>query len=144
MFGLSLQDVHAWTDSTIVLNWLVSSSRQFKTYVGNRVSHIVDLVGPDHWHHVSGTDNPAYCTSWGLYPSDLLNHQGPEWLLLGTSEWPQQSMSCLMSLTKSSPHYCRSNGGYYTEDRYSSFTCLKRVTTWVIRFFHNYCARLIG
>ena len=32
VFGLSLQDVHAWTDSTIAVNWLVGSSRRFKTY----------------------------------------------------------------------------------------------------------------
>ena len=37
---LPLSDIFAWTDSTIVLSWL-------KTYVGNRVSSIVDQIPPD-------------------------------------------------------------------------------------------------
>ena len=49
VFGLSLISVYAWTDSTIVLNWLVGNPRRFKTYVGNRVSCIVDLIGPERW-----------------------------------------------------------------------------------------------
>ena len=39
--------VHAWTDSTIVLNWLSGSTRRFKTYVGNRVTHITEMVTPE-------------------------------------------------------------------------------------------------
>ena len=35
-------DVHAWTDSTIVLSWLSGSPRRFKTFVGNRVSNIME------------------------------------------------------------------------------------------------------
>jgi hypothetical protein len=43
VFSLPLKDIFAWTDSTIVLNWLVGSPRRFKTYVGNRVSSIMQL-----------------------------------------------------------------------------------------------------
>ena len=42
-----LNAVYAWTDSTIVLNWLDGSPKRFKTYVGNRVSAILDLLPPD-------------------------------------------------------------------------------------------------
>jgi len=48
-----LSCVQAWTDSTIVLNWLDGSPRRFKTYVGNRVSSIIDLVPPDKWKQVT-------------------------------------------------------------------------------------------
>ncbi len=41
---VSLSHVHAWTDSTIVLNWLDGSPKRFKTYVGNRILTIVDLI----------------------------------------------------------------------------------------------------
>jgi len=61
-------NVHAWTDSTVVLNWLDGSPRHFKTFVGNRVSTIMELVPPDKWNHVSGQDNPADCASRGLFP----------------------------------------------------------------------------
>ncbi len=43
IFEVPLSDVFAWTDSTIVLNWLTRSPQRFKTYVGNRVSCIVNL-----------------------------------------------------------------------------------------------------
>lgn len=57
VLDIPLDRSYAWTDSTIVLHWLVGSPKRFKTYVGNRVSNIVELVlGPD---HVSGVDNPA-------------------------------------------------------------------------------------
>ncbi len=81
--------IFAWTDSTIVLNWLDGSPKRFKTYVGNRVSTIVDLIPPDKWRHVAGT---ADCAR-GLYPSELLNHSlwwdGPVWLKESSSSWPK-------------------------------------------------------
>ena len=52
VFQLPSDKVCAWTDSTIVLNWLGGNPHRFKTYVGNRVSHIVELIAPDCWGHV--------------------------------------------------------------------------------------------
>ena len=79
-----MSNVYAWTDSTIVLNWLVGNPRRFKTYVGNRISAIIDLIPPDRWNHVPGIENPADCASRGLIPSELLVHDlwwhGPPWL----------------------------------------------------------------
>ena len=97
VFNIPLNCIYAWTDSTIVLNWLVETPRRFKTFVGNRVSHIVELVSPDRWSHVNGTDNPADCASRGLFPSELLEHDlwwnGPEWLKLPSSDWPKLTTS---------------------------------------------------
>ncbi len=39
--------VFAWTDSTVVLNWLTGNPRRFKTYVGNRISFIIDQISPE-------------------------------------------------------------------------------------------------
>ena len=47
VFHLPVDKVYALTDSKIVLSWLVGNPRRFKTYVGNRVSHIVELIPPD-------------------------------------------------------------------------------------------------
>ena len=52
--------VHAWTNSTIILNWLDGSPKRFKTYVENRISTNIDLMPPDKWKHMSGLDNPSY------------------------------------------------------------------------------------
>ena len=49
-----MSHVFAWTHSTIVLNWLSGNPRGFKTFVGNRVSSIVDQIPPDRWSHVIG------------------------------------------------------------------------------------------
>ena len=46
----------AWTDSTIVLSWLVGNPRRFKTYLGNRISSIVDQTPSDRWNHVMGIE----------------------------------------------------------------------------------------
>lgn len=42
VFQLPMNSIFAWTDSTIVLSWLTGNPRRFKTFVGNRVSSIVD------------------------------------------------------------------------------------------------------
>ena len=66
--------MYVWTDSTVFLSWLVGNPRHFKTYVGNRVSCIMELIALDRWKHVNGIENPADCASRGLFPSELLGH----------------------------------------------------------------------
>ena len=89
--------VFAWTDSTIVLSWLRGNPRRFKTYVGNRVSFILDQIPPDRWKHVPGILNPADCASRGLFPLELKDHRlwwdGPQYLQLNPSLWPEQPNS---------------------------------------------------
>ena len=41
VFNIPLNQVYAWTDSTIVLSWLIGDPRRFKTFVGNRISCII-------------------------------------------------------------------------------------------------------
>ena len=92
---IPLSHLHAWTDSTVVLQWLDISPRHFKTYVGNRVSTIIDLIPPNKWHHVKGHENPADCGSRGLFPSELVDHtlwwNGLIWLGLHPDNWSLQS-----------------------------------------------------
>ena len=75
---------HAWTDSSIVLAWLDGQPRNFKTYVANRVTFILKRTSPQHWKHVPTGENPADCSSRGLLPAELLEHDlwwdGPLWL----------------------------------------------------------------
>ena len=87
----------AWTDSTIVLHWLDGSPKRFKTFVGNRVSSILELLPASTWRHVPTTSNPADCASRGLLPQHLLPHslwwEGPPWLLVEPSQWPPQPVT---------------------------------------------------
>ncbi len=44
VFHLPLDAVYTWTDSTIVLKWLTGNPHRFLIYVGNRTSHIMNLI----------------------------------------------------------------------------------------------------
>ena len=94
LLEIPLSHVSAWTDSTTVLNWLDGSPQRFKTFVGNRVSTIMELIPPERRNHVNGLDNPADCASRGLLPSELLQHKlwwdGPLWLKHSPADWPKQ------------------------------------------------------
>ena len=146
VFHLPPDEVFAWSDSTIVLNWLVGNPRRLKTYVGNRVSCIVELIAPEHWNHVEGTQNPADCASRGLFPSELLDHSlwwnGPGWLRLDATEWPRQPQLTPNSPSEEDGEICLLTTVSQMDpvipvDHFSSFTRLKRVTAWVTRFVHN-------
>ena len=92
--GIPDQHVHAWTDSSIVLSWLDGHPRDFKVYVANRVSFILQVTSPQSWRHVPTADNPADCASRGMMPKDLLTHDlwwnGPSWLLVDPIQVPCQ------------------------------------------------------
>ena len=144
VLDLPLCETYAWTDSTVVLSWLTGDPRRFKTYVGNRMSCIVDLLPPLRWRHVSGVDNPADCASRGLFPSELLQHNlwwdGPDWLLLEPRKWPRGSnvRPCLIPEER---EVCLATTVDYGDaiplSQFSSLTRLMRVTAWVLRFIRN-------
>ena len=103
--NIPVEDVHAWTDSTIVIHWLDGSPRRFRTYVGNRISFILDRIPPCRWNHVPGDQNPADCASRGLFPMQLVEHElwwnGPIWLKLPLHKQPNcRQMSLQWSKTK--------------------------------------------
>ena len=138
--------IYAWTDSTIVLSWLSGNPRRFKTYVGNRISYIIDQVPPDRWSHVPGTENPADCASGGLFPAQLKEHKlwwkGPQWLLFQPSTWPKQTNLPVGAVNEEERELChlttiQPKPPIIAFDRFSSFTRLKRVTAWILRFINN-------
>ena len=47
ILSIPADSTFAWTDSTVVLGWLSGSPRRFKTFVGNRVSSIIDKLPPE-------------------------------------------------------------------------------------------------
>ncbi|KAI5735483.1 hypothetical protein M8J77_018916 [Diaphorina citri] len=88
-----VQEVVCLSDSTIALHWINSSAHKWQTYVANRVTKIQELIPPDRWYHVAGSNNEsADCLSRGLTPSQMVAHstwfQGPSYLLEEVSSWP--------------------------------------------------------
>lgn len=146
VLSVPLHNVFGWTDSSIVLSWMNGNPRRFKTYVGNRISCIMDLIPPERWRHVRGIENPADCSSRGIFPTELLHHDlwwsGPPWLRLPSTEWPSQSVSLPTESEEEKRELCmltivRRRNPIIPYDRFSSFTRLKRVTAWVFRFVNN-------
>ncbi|GFV00279.1 DUF1758 domain-containing protein [Trichonephila clavipes] len=81
-----------------VLSWLSGHPRQWKTFVANRTSEIIEVLPTKHWRHVTSKENPADIASRGIDPKCLpdckLWWQGPPWLRLETSSWPKAESSC--------------------------------------------------
>lgn len=69
--GLQMVEVHAWSDSQVVLAWLRGHPSKWKTFVGSRVSEIHSLLPNCSWHHVPTASNPADAASRGTTPLEL-------------------------------------------------------------------------
>lgn len=80
-----------WSDSTIVLYWIHSTSSQWKTFVSNRVSSIKSITNQTDWRHVKSKENPADIISRGQQPETLVNSElwwnGPTFLQLKDEDW---------------------------------------------------------
>ena len=92
---MEIQSKNAWTDSTIVLSWLLKEPSQWSTFVANRISKIHEY--PDvTWRHVPSEDNAADAASRGIDPHTLKEHSlwwsGPQWLV--TNKFPEQPPFC--------------------------------------------------
>ncbi|XP_045452957.1 uncharacterized protein LOC123662116 [Melitaea cinxia] len=76
--------LHAFTDSEVVLAWLNNHPSRWKTFVANRVSEILQILDTHHWSHVTTKKNPADCASRGISPAELSEmaiwFEGPEFL----------------------------------------------------------------
>ena len=80
--------VYIWTDSTTVLQWLNSTSKQ-PIFVANRVCEILEHTSVDEWNHVASSDNPADAGTRGMSAEVLQSSswvRGPDFLR--TKEFP--------------------------------------------------------
>ena len=151
VLNVPVTSVFAWTDSSIVLSWLVGNPRRFKTYIGNQISFIVDQIPPDCWRHVPGVQNPADCASRGLLPMQLKDHhlwwKGPQWLLAEPDQWPEQPTRLCETVPAEEREICNLatvTSTTFAEpvvptNQFSDFARLKRVTAWILRFINNLC-----
>ena len=135
--------MHAWTDSTIVLNWLNGSPERFKTFVGNRISSITYQIPPNRW---TGSENPADCASRGLYPEELLHYElwwkGSDWLTVPMSQWPKSPLLPSRNGDDEEREVCSFTICQPSEpiiplERYDKFSKFQQVTAWIFRFINN-------
>ncbi|XP_071057070.1 uncharacterized protein [Onthophagus taurus] len=133
----------AWSDSTITLAWITEDPTKWKTFVANRVIEINNTISKEHWHYVSGEENPADIISRGIHLEKLVQHQvwwnGPSWLLKERC-WPQQEeientneemkipriIACVKAIDIPKEY-----------ERFSSLTKMIRVLSYCRRFITN-------
>ena len=115
--------------------------------MGNRVSTIIDLIPPDRWNHVAGTENPADYTSRGIFPSELLQHglwwNGHPWLRLPSSYWPEQHSTVVELPSEEERGVCLATTTEQPKqpivpiNHYLTLSWLQHVTAWIIHFLIN-------
>ncbi|GJQ88790.1 hypothetical protein Trydic_g12432 [Trypoxylus dichotomus] len=78
ILNMHVNKIYYWTDSTIVLTWIRTPSRQLKTFVANRIPEIRNATFADEWNHISAIEK-----------SDLgsVNQRGSPQQLLHNNLW---------------------------------------------------------
>ncbi|XP_054717285.1 uncharacterized protein LOC129226681 [Uloborus diversus] len=150
--------VFAWTDSKVVLSWLSSHPRKWKTFVANRISEIIEVLTPAHWNFVSSRENPSDIASRGIDPKCLPNcdlwWHGPHWLHSNQMHWPTAELhstdvvSAVKAEEKSNPMFnfhASSTNDLFVRlvEKYSSLSKIIRILAYCYRFI-NLCKKRIG
>ena len=84
-----------WTDSQVVLSYLKSTSKRFKTFVANRIEVVRTLTNIEDWRYVKSSDNPADLASRGITVNKKEHYdmwfQGPRFLWSLEDQWPKST-----------------------------------------------------
>ena len=151
--SMHIDHIFFWSDSTVVLQYIASSSRRFHTFVANRVAEIQDSSDSSQWRHVPGQLNPADCCSRGLSQVALLTTErwfnGPAFLIEDEEHWPAGirplppiSTDPEVKLVGASTPGPPSSLGLPDPSRFSSYLKYKRTVVWELRFIRNLKARI--
>ena len=83
-----------WTDSQIVLGYIMNECKRFRIDVANRVKTVRDYSNKDQWKYVGTEENPADYASRGLSmkcrEKAKIWFNGPEFLWKGGDDWLKQ------------------------------------------------------
>ena len=146
---LSISKEFMWTDSTTVLQWLNSTSRQ-PVFVANRVAEILESTSIDQWFHVLSGDNPADTVTRGITADSVKQSSwlnGPSFLK--TSEKPFNSnrevtekfrrnglvydLNEGLEVSSIFPCTAVSTDFAFPWEEYSSFSKIKRLVAYMLR-----------
>lgn len=161
----SVDSVHYWCDSTIVLGWLNTCPTQLQSFVRNRVAEIGDLTSSGSWRYVPSADNPADLVSRGVKAdaigSATIWWNGPSYLQSRQESWPQSpnitqinhttqtnNTTNLITNTQNNSFIISTNVQQSNNDlsnnlilklihNNSNFTSLQRKVAYILRFAHN-------
>ncbi|PIK60776.1 hypothetical protein BSL78_02256 [Apostichopus japonicus] len=139
------------SDSIIALSWIRGQSRQYKSFVANRVAEIQSQTDPSDWRHIPGEHNVADKVSRGVSVKDLKGawKDGPAFLRLPEEEWPKCIPKAdVIEIDKekkkeSTVLLTRGVEGAIDYKKFSSWRNLIRVTAYVFRFLTNLKAKCL-
>lgn len=151
--------VHVWSDNEVALFWLRKPIHQLKTFVANRVSQILRVVGIEQTRYVPTDQNPADLPSRDRSTVEKLHQKslwwhGPQMLAQSNDNWPEwnprmptddtvqsvakeekeaRSQFPMLMLTTTAD----SGEELNLMERTLSHQSVCRVTSWVMRFCHR-------
>ncbi|XP_036345954.1 uncharacterized protein LOC118755212 [Rhagoletis pomonella] len=130
-----------WSDSQTVLQWIHSSQRKYKAFVGHRISEILTSTAPEQWRWVPTGENAADAATRPSCPPkfDTNNRwvKGPDFLKYHEQYWPALTLQPEYVLPEEikteaillvQPH-----NSVIDFSRFGSFLKLRRTTAWVMR-----------
>ncbi|XP_053681538.1 uncharacterized protein LOC128732318 [Sabethes cyaneus] len=139
-----------WTDSSIVLHWLATSSAKWKVFVANRVAEIHRLTQGFVWRHIPTDLNPADRISRGVLPSRLIDDElwwhGPSFLNSDSSCWPKNIVELSQLHLQARELESRETVSLVVTAlpsmlplaaNHSTLEPLQRKIAWTLRFIHN-------
>ncbi|KAL2076872.1 hypothetical protein ACEWY4_027539 [Coilia grayii] len=152
LLNMEIHQLHMWSDSMIVLNWIRSSAHKWKQFVANRVTEIQSLTDPAFWSHCKGKENPADPPTHGQTVVNLslsrLWWKGPAFLIsCGQEEESndetvdenavEEELKVSEHLTVQLTTECETVEPVLDLQRYSKLKTILRITAWIQRFAGN-------
>jgi len=140
---LGVTEIHAWSDSAIVLCWLRKSQSTLKQFVHNRVKTIQQLIPTAQLRHISTRENPADLLSKGMTAQDLVECrlwcEGPSWINKPSSAWPPPQLKVPDHLPELKAVILAAPTEIVLKpwEKFSNFNQAIRVTSWCRCFAHN-------
>ena len=150
---IDMNDVTFWCDNLNDLWWIRGMSRNFKSFVANRVSEIQTNSNPVQWRHVRTKINPADLISRGTSIEKLSNDklwlEGPTFLVKDEVEWPTRKLDIPPKIMSEQKKTISSNGmttlltvnnaekSLFPPSTYSKWRRFIRINAWITRFVDN-------
>ena len=146
-----------WSDSTNTLWWIRGNGQCFKPFVANHVGEIQAQTDPVQWRYVPTSLNPADRCTRGSSATQLAENMlwwhGPSFLKESEELWPRNKVESNSSIDEklkksdnrnevpfvlSSMTTTLTKKDWHLEPtRFSSWTGLTRIHTWIPRFVQN-------
>ncbi|XP_074026678.1 uncharacterized protein isoform X1 [Leptinotarsa decemlineata] len=140
---INISKIYLWTDSRIVLQWIRSQTKRYKTFVAVKVGEITKITDVSNWHWVSGEDNVADESTRELFHTNESRRLiGQKFLTFPKNHWPKETDEPLeemeLEMKRETILTTTITHSYLPSlDRFSKYRRLIRATAWMLRFINN-------